>query len=125
MSATKNLIMTYEEMIGKNLDDFTDKDFLKIETTDILQNTALPCDPQTIEFFDAIYGSDNRTDLKRWIMEQPGQLRVYQPVRPHPGNLRSPAQRIQSFLHARLIFRLENGCACTLHTHNIQRHRRH
>ena len=68
MSATKNLIMTYEEMIGKDLDDFTDKDFLKIETTDILQNTALPCDPQTIEFFDAIYGSDNRTDLKRWIM---------------------------------------------------------
>ena len=55
MSATKNLIMTYEEMIGKDLDDFTDKDFLKIETTDILQNTALPCDPQTIEFFDDIY----------------------------------------------------------------------
>ena len=30
MSATKNLIMTYEEMIGKDLEDFTDKDFLKI-----------------------------------------------------------------------------------------------
>ena len=68
MSATKNLIMTYEEMIGKDLDDFTDKDFLKIETTDILQNTALPCDPQTIEFFDDMYGTDSRSELKRWIM---------------------------------------------------------
>ena len=69
MSATKNLIMTYEEMIGKDLEDFTDKDFLKIETTNILQDTpAIPCDPQTIEFFDDMYGTDSISDLKRWIM---------------------------------------------------------